>query len=145
MKRAILMAAMAAAAHGALSDHIVRYTIRATLDPAKKTVTGNETLTWRNTSPDTVGELRFHLYLNAFQNQKSTFMRESGGQLRGDEASKDGWGYIEVSRMQIAGGPDLTHAIRFIHPDDDNADDQSVAAVSLPEAVRPGQSITLEI
>jgi hypothetical protein len=132
-------------AQAALSEHIVAYSIHAELDPAKKTVTGQETLTWRNTSRDAVGELRFHLYLNAFQNEKSSFMRESGGQLRGDHASKDDWGYIEIRRLQVAGGADLTRALHFIHPDDDNADDQTVAAVSLPAPVQPGQRITLQI
>ena len=66
-------------------------------------------------------------------------MRESGGELRGDRMSKDDWGYIEVQRMQIPGGADLTHALRFIHPDDDNADDQTVVAVTLPQPVAPGQ------
>lgn len=144
MKRALLLICCAAA-HAAMSEHIVAYKIHAQLDPAKKTVAGQESLTWRNTTPDTVGELRFHLYLNAFQNEKSSFMRESGGQLRGDRASKDAWGYIEIHRMQIAGGPDLARSLRFVHPDDDNADDQTVAAVTLPNSLRPGQSITLDI
>ena len=143
--RAFWLFCFAATAHAALSEHIVAYRIRAELDAARKTVTGHQTLTWRNNSPDTVRELRFHLYLNAFQNEKSSFMRESGGELRGDQASKDDWGYIEVQHMQIAGGADLTHSIRFIHPDDDNADDQTVAAVALPQPVDPGQSITLDI
>src|SRR5579872_4968823 len=145
VKRAFLPLLLAAAAHAALSDHIVAYRIRAQLDPALKTVTAHETLTWRNTSPLPVGELRFHLYLNAFQNEKSTFMRESGGRLRGASTAKDAWGYIEVQRMRIAGGADLTGGLRFVHPDDDNADDQSVAAVSLPQPVAPGASITLDI
>ena len=146
MRRALVLApCFALAAYAALSDHVVTYRIRAELDAARKTVTGQQTLTWHNTSPDAVGELRFHLYLNAFQNEKSTFMHESGGQLRGDRASKDDWGYIEVRRMQIAGGPDVTRSIRFIHPDDDNTDDQTVIAVSLPQPVAPGQTITLDI
>ncbi len=128
-----------------MSDQVVRYNIRAQLDAGRHAVTGQETLTWRNESPDAVGELRFHLYLNAFANEKSTFIRESGGQLRGDRLAKDGWGWIDVRHMQIAGGPDLTGAIRFIHPDDDNADDRTVIAVALPQPVAPGGSITLEI
>ncbi len=143
--RAFWLFCFAATAHAALSEHIVAYRIRAELDAARKTVAGHQTLTWRNTSPDTIRELQFHLYLNAFQNEKSSFMRESGGELRGDQASKDDWGYIEVQHMQIPGGADLTHSIRFIHPDDDNADDQTVAAVALPQPVDPGQSITLNI
>jgi hypothetical protein len=140
-----LLAAFCPAAPAAMSDQIVRYNIAAHLDPAAKTITGRETLVWRNESPDTIPELRFHLYLNAFQNEKSTFIRESGGQLRGDAMSKDDWGYIEIKRMQEAARGDLTHAIRFIHPDDDNADDQTVIAVTLPRPVLPGSAVTLDI
>ena len=145
MKRASLLLLLAAAAHAALSDHIVSYRIQAQLDPTLKTVTAHETLSWRNASGGAVGELRFHLYLNAFQNEKSTFMRESGGRLRGDRVANNAWGYIEVKHMRIASGADLTGGLRFVHPDDDNADDQTVAAVSLPQPVAPGASITLEI
>ncbi len=145
MRRLLLLALLTCSLDGALSDRIVWYRIRAALDPASKSIAAQETLTWRNGSRDPVGELRFHLYLNAFQNEKSSFMRESGGQLRGDKASKNDWGYIEITRMQISGGAVLTKAIRFIHPDDDNADDQTVIAVPLPKPVAPGQSITLEI
>ena len=133
------------AAAAPMSDQVVRYKIQAQLDAVKHAVTGEETLTWRNESQDAVGELRFHLYLNAFANEKSTFIRESGGQLRGDRLSKNGWGWIDVHRMRIEGGPDLTSAIRFIHPDDDNADDRTVIAVPLPKPVPPGGSITLQI
>jgi len=113
---AILAGFSAAAAGAAMSDQIVRYNIGARLDPANKTITGRETLAWRNESPERISELRFHLYLNAFQNEKSTFIRESGGQLRGDTMSKDDWGYIEIKRMQEAGRGDLTGAIRSFIP-----------------------------
>jgi len=93
MIRTFLAAAiLSTAAHAAMSDHVVLYNINASLDPAAHTVTGKEMLTWRNTSTDPIRELQFHLYLNAFQNEKSTFMRESGGHLRGDTASKNSWG-----------------------------------------------------
>jgi len=146
ISRALPLAALACSLLGAAANTpIVDYRIRARLDTAQKAIDGQETLTWRNDSPDAIGELRFHLYLNAFQNEKSSFMRESGGQLRGDKIPKEGWGYVEVRRMQVAGGADLTQAIRFIHPDDDNADDQTVISVALPQPVAPGRSITLNI
>lgn len=146
--RALALAALflpAGDAATALSNRVVSYRIQARLDPAVHSVTGHETLTWRNNSPDTVGELRFHLYLNAFQNEKSTFMRESGWQMRGDPPFRDGWGWIDILRLQIADGPDLTGAIRYIHPDDDNADDRTVIAVDLPRPVAPGGTIALDI
>ena len=133
------------AASTALSRRVVKYRIHAELDAQRKTVTGRQVLTWLNDSPDTVGELQFHLYLNAFQNEKSSFMRESGGQLRGDRATKGSWGWIDLQRFQIENGPDLLHSIRYIHPDDDNADDRTVIAVTLPAPLKPGASITLNV
>jgi hypothetical protein len=106
---------------------------------------GREPLTWTNDSADAIGELQFHLYLNAFQNEKSSFMRESGGQLRGDRAAKGSWGWIDLQRIRIEGGAELLNAIRYIHPDDDNADDRTVMAVTLPSPVKPGGAVTLNI
>jgi Peptidase family M1 domain len=144
--RAVAIGAVLCGSAGAAANPpVVDYRIRARLDTAKKAIEGAETLTWWNDSPDTIRELQFHLYLNAFQNEKSSFMRESGGQLRGDKIPKEGWGYIEVRKMQITGGADLTQAVRFIHPDDDNSDDQTVIAVALPQPLGPGRTITLNI
>src|SRR6266540_2662999 len=56
-----------------------------------KHLEGVERLTWLNHSQDTISELQFHLYLNAFKNEKSTFFEESGGQLRGDEFQPGAW------------------------------------------------------
>ena len=126
------------------SERIVRYEIAVRLDPEKKQLEGRETITWRNPSGDAVPDLWFHLYLNAFRNNRSTFFRESGGQLRGDRAT-DKWGWTEITSMKVTGGPDLTSAITFEHPDDDNADDRTVARVVLPQAVPPGGSVTIEV
>src|ERR1035437_10924653 len=91
---------------------IANYTLSARLDPAGKSVTGHETLIWKNDSQDSIPDLQFHLYMNAFKNTKSTFLRESGGQLRGDRLQKDSWGYIDIKRMQISGGADLAKSIQ---------------------------------
>jgi hypothetical protein len=128
------------------SDQVVQYQIRVSLDPAKRQLTGKQTLTWRNPSTvDSVSELQFHLYLNAFKNTKSTFMKESGGQLRGDEMGKDSWGWIDIATIKTAAGADLKPTLAFIQPDDGNKDDQTVAKVVLPEPVPPGGSVTLDI
>ena len=128
------------------AEPVADYTISVTLDPADKTLTGRQRLTWRNTSPDTIGDLWFHFYLNAFRNSNSTFFRESSGQLRDDEMPEDGWGWIEVDSMTIAdGGADLKPSLRFEAPDDGNKDDRTAARVLLPRPVKPGESITLDI
>ena len=78
------------------SKNIVDYRIKAKLSPEEKIVFGEEALTWLNTGDIPVSELNFHLYLNAFKNNRSTFMRESGGSHRGFALDKDRWGYIDV-------------------------------------------------
>ncbi len=131
-----------------LSKRIVEYDINVKLDPSKKILNGSETLIWKNPSKNIISELRFHLYLNAFKNTNSTFIKESGGQLRGDRLDineKLNWGWIDVTSMKVKGGEDLTGKIKFIHPDDDNADDETVISVPLAKPVPPGGSITLEI
>ena len=144
---AFLLAAPAAAQSlPEKSDQVVQYRISVALDPAKHQLTGTQTLTWRNPSAtDAVSELQFHLYLNAFKNTKSTFIKESGGQLRGDEMAKDGWGWIDITSIRTASGADLKPSLAFIQPDDGNKDDQTVMRATLPEAVPPGGSITLEM
>ena len=104
------------------------YVIDVRLDARAKTLKGRERLTWTNPSTDAVGELWFHLYLNAFRNNRSTFFRESGGQLRGDRMPDGGWGWIDVRQMTLADGTSLTPRIRYDHPDDDNADPAGAAA-----------------
>jgi len=128
------------------ADLVANYRISAHYNAPDKSLDGNETLTWTNKSLDDVTDLQFHLYLNAFKNEKSTFVRESGGSLRGDrlERDKSPWGWIDIKRMSLAGA-DLTKSIAFIHPDDSNADDQTVIRVPLPKPVKRGETIELEI
>lgn len=137
------------AAQQPLSKHIANYKIdaRLKLDDRQRPnlIEGQEQLIWLNDSPDTITELQFHLYLNAFKNEKSTLFRESGGQLRGDRFEAGSWGWIDVTEMKVAGGEDLTAKIEFIHPDDDNADDRTVIRVPLSQPLAPGQRITLNL
>src|ERR1700739_3197942 len=70
----LLLAAAAPAKY--IPDPIVRYQIEARLDPAAKTVHGHEVIIWRNHTTDTIPDLQFHLYLKAFKNNYTTYMRE---------------------------------------------------------------------
>ena len=47
--------------------------------------------------------------------------------------------------MKVQNGEDLTDRIKFIHPDDDNVDDQSVISVTLSKPIGPGETINLDI
>ena len=129
------------------SPPVVAYRIEVELDPEKKMLEGKERLIWRNPSTDTVSELRFHLYLNAFKNDLSTFMRESGGRLRIGVAGRkpDDWGWIDVLSMTTDRGEDLQPRARFVQPDGKDPDDETVLAVPLPRPVPPRGEITLDI
>jgi hypothetical protein len=135
----------AAAAKAPLSDRVVRYDIQVKLDPASKRLEGREVLSWRNTSPADVSTLPFHLYLNAFKNNRSTFMKESGGSHRGFKSDSSDWGFVEVKSIRTADGTDLSSSWRFIRPDDGNPDDETVMEVALPKPVPAGATVELEV
>ena len=140
---ALALALPAAALEAPLK--IVDYDIQVSLDPETKLVEGSETLKWTNPSDVPVGELRFHLYWNAFRNDRSTFFKESGGQLRGDKADTGkGWGYTDVTSVKWDGF-ELVKGARFESPDDGNLDDRTVLVVPLPRPVGPGETATLAI
>ena len=138
---------------GALSPRNASYTIDVRLDPAKRTITGSEILTWRNISSRSATELRFHLYWNAWRNTRSSWMRErrlvnpASGDRR-DRPEAD-WGWINVTKVRLlpsgTGPLDLTDAVRYIAPDDGNRDDHTVFAVPLSEPVAPGQTVNLQV
>ena len=133
---------------GQLSDRIANYDISVDLDPGAKLLDGKLKLHWKNPSQDTIRELQFHMYLNAFKNNESTFWKESGGQLRGmkgGEDEKEVWGWVDILRMETDQGERLDSKIRFIQPDDGNIKDQTVISVPLENPVNPGGSIVLNI
>jgi hypothetical protein len=129
------------------SPPVVEYRIDVSLDPKEKTLDGTEHLVWRNPSGDSVSELRFHLYLNAFKNNRTTFMRESGGQARGDRAGNkpQDWGWIDVASMKTADGRDLRTDARFAQPDGNDPSDETVLVVPLASPVGPHGEIALDI
>jgi hypothetical protein len=128
-----------------LSDRVVAYRIDATLDPVKHTVTGKESLTWRNRSDQEVRSVYLHMYMNAFEGNGSTMYTEKsapGFEFRSDVSIKDGqWGHIELQSSTQGGKPTPT---AYVHPDGGPATDHTVLRVDLPTPVAPGGSTTLE-
>ncbi len=58
------------------------------------------------------------------------------------------WGWTEITGIRLIGDAppaDLRPGLRFVAPDDDNAHDRTLAAVALPAAVAPGETINVEI
>ena len=129
-----------------LSPRNANYTIAARLDPQTRTITGSETIIWRNITAKPATDLQFHLYWNAWKNEKSTFMRETAlGSRRGAAPHAAGdWSHIDVTSIKVL-GRDLATSQGFITPDDDNANDQTVMSIPLAEPIAPGGTATIEL
>lgn len=124
----------------------VRYEISVSLDPASHILEGNEEIEWRNTTATPTSELYFHLYLNAFANSHSSFMKELGeGTLRGGHHIERHWGWTRIKTLRTEEDVDLLPSLSFVRPDDDNAEDYTVARVELPEPVEAGATIRIHL
>ena len=122
-----------------LSDRRVSYELQVTLDSEAKMLHGRGHMTWRNPDVMPVDTLQFHLYLNAFRDGRSTFMRGYGhppAELSTDNA----WGWIRFEELTTAAGADLADSVFFLQPQDGNPHDATVAAVRLPAPVMPGET-----
>ena len=130
----------------ALSPRNASYTITARLDPAARTISGSERITWRNITVRPAADLQFHLYWNAWKNMRSTFMRERAlsGSAEDRRRRADEWAYIDVGAITVD-GMDRAGSKRFIAPDDDNPSDETVLSVPLAQPIEPGGSATIDI
>ena len=121
------------------------YKIEARLDGETKRISGSLELRFTNNSGEAVEDLWFHLYLNAFSNNRSTFMREAKGELRGFDGD---WGWSQVTGIRLSqyeGERDLMTTFRYRRPDDANPDDRTVFSVDLPRPLPSGESVKVEL
>lgn len=124
---------------------ILDYTMTVSLDPARRLLSGEATIHWRNTTDTATSEMPFHLYLNAFRNNRSTFMREAGRRQPGIAMEEGQWGWMEITSIKVDESAERAHLLRFIQPDDENDDDRTVALLPLGRSVGPGETVRLEI
>ncbi|MDJ0522633.1 MAG: M1 family metallopeptidase [Planctomycetota bacterium] len=143
----LLPAPPAAADFPETSPDIVAYEIDARLNAKTYLIDAKGKLRWRNTSPVEVPEIRLHLYLNAFKNERSTFMRESSGSHRGHKFDPTQPGSIDLTSFKRVDGPELIdpEKLDFVHEDDGNTDDETVVRIRLQTAIPPGGEATFEM
>ncbi len=118
--------------------------IDATLDGTTHRIDGRTRLRWRNTSRTAVSTIPFHLYMNGFRAEDTTWMREARGSHRGNEQGERGaWGWIDVSEVvrrpafdASDGGTKLAFA---------EGADPSLMDVVLDRPVAPGEDVVLEV
>ena len=119
------------------------YTLEAKLDAERHVIKGRGQIVWQNRAEVPVSELWLHLYLNAFKNDRTLFLRSPFGAGRSGNKATD-WGYIDVERLWAKElGADLWPGAERTSPGD--PDDQTDVRVPLPIALAPGRTLTLEI
>ncbi len=130
------------------SDRIANYTMGVRLNTATNIIKGWEILEWKNTTGRPQSDFPFHLYHNAWKNNRSTFARENDFTLRGRFLQEREYGYTNVRKIILLDGReeiDLMPTFRYIQPDDGNPDDQTVFQISIPRPLRPGATMRLMI
>jgi hypothetical protein len=139
-----------AAPDDALSPRNANYTIDARLDHARHLITGDEILTWRNPASKPATTLQFHLYYNAWRDDRSTFMRERRLANPSVNAGRsEDRGSIDITSFKLLSdsgtATDITARIRFIAPDDGNPEDRTVIEVPLTSPVASGGTLKAQI
>lgn len=138
---------------GARSPRNANYAIEARLNHEARTITATETIRWRNIGRGPATDLRLHLYWNAWRNISSTWMREAllpGDRERLASRPAEDWSYTDLTALALVGadgsvGDDLLATLAYVHPDDDNVEDRTLASVPLPAPVAPGETISIRL
>jgi Peptidase family M1 domain len=123
---------------------VASYDIEAKLDTSTHRITGHETIHFVNRASVPLNELWFHLYLNAFKNDKTLFLRSPFGAGRSGDKARE-YGYVDVRKLSIVGGDgaDLWPNRDRHSPND--PEDETDLRLPLPNPVEPGASLSLEL
>jgi hypothetical protein len=104
------------------------YQINVTVDDVKDRITGDEILTYQNNSPDTLKEIYFHLYWNAFKKGSHAFEKQNMYELNDSD-----FGEITIESVTINSE---VHAITFF---------ESIGQVKLKSPILPGEKCEIKI
>jgi hypothetical protein len=127
------------------------YNIRATLDEANRAITGSETITYHNNSPDTLTYLWVQLDQNIFKPDSDARMmmtapsRDAWAKARGEEEgmkfegmrnilTRDFDGGFKITNVKTASGGALKHTIN-----------RTMMRIDLPTPLKPGEKFAFAI
>ena len=133
-------AAQAALAHPA---RVASYTLDAKLNAVDHSVHGRGTIELYNYTQVPLSEVYLHLYMNAFKNDDSLFLRSPFGAGRsGGHGNK--WGYIDVKRLYAR---ESTSELWPGHSEKSPGDPQDETDVRVPltQPLAPGHTLTMEV
>lgn len=130
-----------------LSQRTANYEIHVTLDDRTHIIDATQTIRFTNASPVPVRELRLYMYLNAFKNTETSFLRGTSSIFGQDflQRAPDEWGWIDLTKIAREGGEDLSRNMHYIRPDDSNTGDQTLLEVLLDKPVFPGETAVFQL
>ena len=113
----------------------IRYDIKADIDPESAIIAGIENISYFNNSPDTLNEIYFHLYFNAFQPGSYLDRQERrAGDYSIANTSKKKQGYVNIDVIKIDDQQIENHLI-----------DNTIMTVPLISPLCPGDSVVFYI
>ncbi|MBI3137842.1 MAG: M1 family metallopeptidase [Sphingobacteriales bacterium] len=114
----------------------VNYTIDVSLDDTEHRLTGFEKIDYINNSPDTLRFIWFHLWPNAYKNDKTAFSDHllDNGNTKFYFSGKEDRGYINKLDFKVNG---VTAQL------EDHPQHIDIVKLVLPGPLTPGQSITI--
>lgn len=116
----------------------VRYTITATLDESADKLQARGTLVYKNNSPDTLREMFFHQYLNAFRPGS----KWSAADIRENRVRFQNLGPNDIGYERLTQAP--TYDGTPVIVDYPGAPDSTVMHFRLPKPLAPGDSATID-
>jgi hypothetical protein len=115
----------------------LQYNIKATLNDTEKTITGFETIVYKNNSTSTLDFLWFHIWANAYKNESTALIQQIKNDGARSKKMKDfGTGFIEGLDFKVNDAIVKTEA----HPNPQYID---IIKVVLNKPLLPGDSISI--
>ncbi|WP_405156878.1 M1 family metallopeptidase [Paenibacillus sp. FSL K6-0108] len=116
----------------------IQYRIQARLDEKKMTIEGSESITYRNTSKDTLKQLVFHTYADAnlSESTQTTMFKRSNEEIsknNPDKKPEDFLGGIDIEKVTADG-----QALEFSNKD-------QAMSVKLEQPLQPGESVSVQV
>lgn len=115
----------------------LHYNIDAELNVADKTISGKETIVYKNNSPDKLDFIWFHIYPNAYKDNNTALIKQiKNDPSRKGKLKKFSTGYITDLNFTINGEP-----AKFLpHPNEEYID---IIKLVLNKPLLPGESINI--
>ncbi len=124
-------------------QQFVHYTMNVTLDPENHMLTGEQTILYRNNSPNTLNKFYMHLYPNAYRDLNSTMAQEAKKYYRVSNVPEEDRGWLNIKTFSIQteqaeGRPSSQVVTAFeVHG--------TILEALLPQPLPPGGEITIRL